>query len=158
MISGREVPDLPRSGKPRSLSSRPLLAPRHPRTAHIVIQPRRSAMTVLDDEALERSSVVADSGKNRDTRTPTTVQSTPASTLGRFQFRLRTLLVVVTASAFISWVARLTGPAWFGTAIFFAGAGLALIGALSRSVGTMVAAFLLSYAGLVFAFTQAFWG
>ena len=82
------------------------------------------------------------------------MQSKPVSTLGPLQFRLRTLLVVVTASAFISGVARLTG---FGTAIYFGGAGLALIGALRRSVWMMVAAFLLSCAGLLIAFTKLFW-
>ena len=79
------------------------------------------------------------------------MQSSPALSRRRFQFRLRTLILVVTASAFISWAARLTGPAWSGTLIFFSGAGLFWVGAASRSVFTLVAAFLLSCIGLVLA-------
>ncbi|MCY2994782.1 MAG: hypothetical protein NTY19_44010 [Planctomycetota bacterium] len=79
------------------------------------------------------------------------MQPNSAPSIGRFQFRLRTLILVVTASAFISWAARLTGPAWSGTLIFFSGAGLFWIGAAIRSVLTLVAAFLLSCIGLVLA-------
>ena len=77
------------------------------------------------------------------------MQPDSAPSLGPFQFRLRTLVVIVAIWAVFSWAARMTGPAWPGTLTFFTGVGIFAIGATNRSLLTMAAACLLSLIGAI---------